>query len=209
MKIRIIPAIIAKSQEELEDKINLVKDHVTSIHLDIMDGIFVQNTSLNFVFKLPKTKCEFEAHLMVENPDDWVRKNWEKADTIIIPIKPCKNPEEMISFLKGKRKIGFALNPETPLKAIKGYLDQIDEVLILTVNPGFYGSKFMPEILDKVKELRHFRPKLDIEVDGGIGHLTIKQAIEAGANFIVSGSYIMNSKNPEEAIKTLKNLCLQ
>ncbi len=209
MKVRIIPSVIAKSQQELQDKINLVKDHVASLHLDIMDGVFVQNTSLNFDFKLPKTTCEFEAHLMVENPDDWTKKNWQKADTIIIPIESCKNPKAMISFLKRKRKIGFALNPETPLEKIKDYLDKIDEVLILTVKPGFYGSKFLPEILDKVKELRHFKPKLDIEVDGGIGHLTIKQAIEAEANLIVSGSYIMNSEDPEKAIKTLKNLCPQ
>ncbi|MFH1575636.1 MAG: ribulose-phosphate 3-epimerase [Candidatus Nealsonbacteria bacterium] len=207
MKIRIIPSVIAKSQQEMEDKINLVKDYVKLIHLDIMDGVFVQNTSLNFDFRLPKTACEFEAHLMVQDPDNWVRENWEKADTIIIPAKSCKNPEGMISFLKGKRKIGFALNPETPLEKVKDYLDQSDEVLILTVKPGFYGSKFIPEVLEKVKELRHLKPELNIEVDGGISPATIKEAREAGANFFVSGSYIMNSGNPKEAIKTLKNLC--
>lgn len=208
MKTRIIPSVMARSQSEMEDKINLVKNHVDYIQLDIMDGIFVPNRSLNFDFKLPQTDCEFEAHLMVQDPDNWVKNNWEKVDVIIMPIESCKNPKEMISFLRGKRKIGLALNPETPLEKIKDYLDQIEEVLILTVNPGFYGSEFMPELLDKVKELRHLRPKLDIEVDGGIGHSTINEAIKAGANFFVSGSYVMNSENPKEAIEILKKSCL-
>lgn len=208
MKTRIIPSIIANSQQELEDKINLVKDYIDYIQLDVMDGIFAPSASLNFDFKLPKIDGEFEVHLMVENPDNWVKKNWEKADVMIIPIESCKNPEEMINFLKGKRKMGFALNPETPLDKIKGYLDQIDEVLILAVNPGFYGGKFMPEVLDKVRELRHLKPELDIEVDGGIRLETIKEALEAGANFLISGSYVMNSGNPKEAIEILKKLCL-
>lgn len=207
MKTRIIPSIIAKSQQELENKINLVKDCVDYIHLDVMDGIFVPNKSLDFDFKLPETACKFETHLMAQDPDNLVKIGWEKVDMMIIPIESCKNPEEMIDFLAGKRKIGFALNPETPLDKIKDYLNQIDEVLILAVNPGFYGRKFMPEVLKKIRELRRLKPELDIEIDGGINPATIKEALKAGANFLISGSYIMNSENPKEAIKILKNLC--
>jgi len=208
MKIRIIPSVIAKSQQELTGKIRLVKDYVDYIQLDVMDNIFVPNTSLNFDFKLPKMKCVFEAHLMVEDPDNWVKNNWRKVEAIIVPIESCKNPGAMIDFLEGKRKIGLALNPETPLESIEDYLNRIDEVLILAVNPGFYGSKFIPEVLDKVTALRHLKPKLDIEVDGGIGPDTIKKTFGAGANFFISGSYVMNSDNPKQAIETLKNLCL-
>lgn len=210
MKPVIIPAIIAESQEELSEKVKLVKSYVKLIQLDIMDGIFVQNKSLDFDFKLPKTNCEFEAHLMVKNPDKWVKDNWQKVDVILIPIESRKNPQQIISFLKArKRKAGFALNPETPLKRISDYLDDIDQVLVMTVNPGFYGAKFLPETLEKVRQLRKLKPKMDIEVDGGINPETIKMALEVGANLFVSGSYIFNSPNPKEAIKILQNLCQQ
>lgn len=207
MTAKIIPAIIAKSQQELEEKINLVKDFTDLIQLDIMDGIFVPNESLNFDFQLPETNCNFEAHLMVENPDDWVRKNWQKVNAILIPIETCGNPADLIGFLKGKKSAGFALNPETPLEKIKEYLNQIDQVLIMTVNPGFYGSKFLPETLDKVGELRKLKPEMDVEVDGGVNPETIGKACEAGVNLFVSGSYIMNSENPKEAIEILKKSC--
>lgn len=205
MKAKVIPAIIAESQQDLEEKINQIKDFADRIQLDIMDGIFVANESLNFDFKLPEIDCDFEAHLMVDNPDNWVKKNWQKVDTVIIPIESCEKPKEFIKFFKGKKKIGFALNPETPIEAIKDYLDEINQVLIMTVHPGFYGGKFLPETLEKVRELRQLKPDLDIEVDGGITPETIKMALEAGANLFVSGSYIFNSQNPKEAIKILKN----
>ena len=214
MQVKIIPAIIAKSQQELEEKINRVKDFVDCIQLDIMDGIFVPNESLDFNFKLPEIDCEFEAHLMVDDIDKWVERNWQKVDTIIIPIESCAKPKEFIKFFKNPstglraRKIGFALNPETPLDAVKDYLDEINQVLIMTVNPGFYGAKFLPETLEKVRELRKLKPDLDIEVDGGINSETIGKACEAGANLFVSGSYIINSKNPKEAIEILSRLCV-
>lgn len=201
--VKIIPAVIAESQEELSEKINWIKNYVDLVQLDIMDGVFVPNKSLDFDFKLSKIKCKFEAHLMMKNPDSWVKKNWQKADTILIPIESCKNPKELVNFLKGRRKIGFVLNPETPLEKIKDYLNEIDQVLIMTVQPGFYGGKFLPEVLEKVNNLRKMKPEIDIEVDGGINPETIKMAFEAGANLFVSGSYIINSPNPKEAIKIL------
>lgn len=207
MEIKIVPSIIAALQSEFEEKINLVRDFADTIQLDIMDGIFVPNESLNFSFKLPETNCQFEAHLMVDNPDNWVKRNWQKVDTVLIPIESCEKPKEFIKFFKDRKKIGFALNPETPSEAIKDYLDKINQVLIMTVNPGFYGSKFLPETLEKVRELRKLRPELDIEVDGGINPETIRMAFEAGANFFVSGSYIMNSKDPKQAIENLRKLC--
>ena len=206
--IKIIPAVIAESQEELTEKINWVKNYAGIIQLDIMDSIFVPNKSIDFDFKLPRTSCKFEAHLMVKNPDKWVKDNWKKVDKVLIRIESCKNPKELIGFLRAnKKQVGFALNPETALARIKDYLDEIDQVLIMTVNPGFYGSKFLPETLEKVRELRRLKPKLNIEVDGGITPETIKSALNAGANYFVSGSYIMNSQNPQEAMENLRKLC--
>jgi ribulose-phosphate 3-epimerase len=208
MEIKVIPSIIAKSQKELVDKIERVWEFADNIHLDIMDGVFVSDVSLNFDFKLPQRgsldkNLFFEAHLMLQNPWKWIKQNWEKVDTILAPIESSKNHLEIINFLKGKREFGFALNPETPLEEVVEYLDQIDRILIMTVNPGFYGSTFLPEVLEKVRDLRKLKPSLNIEVDGGINQKTIKLARNAGANLLVSGSYIMYSKDAKESFNNL------
>ena len=143
---------------------------------------------------------------MVNNPEKWIKKNWKIADMILVHIESCKEPKKIIELVKNKgKKISFVLNPETSVEKIKPYLDKIDQVLIMTVNPGFYGSPFLPETLDKVKELRKLKPNLDIEVDGGIDSTTIKQAYEAGANLFVSGSYLQKSEDVRKSIKDLES----
>jgi len=205
MRKTIIPAIIAKTQKELDDIFFKIKDSAHLLQLDIMDGKFVPNTSLDFDFRLPEKKYEFEAHLMIENPEKWVDKNWRKVDTIIAHFESIMNPDEIIKYVKNKkRKIAFALNPGTNIDQIKDYIMDIDQVLIMTVHPGFYGSKFLPETLDKIRELRKLRPELDIEVDGGIRPETIARVNEAGANMFVSGSYLIRSDNIQERINILQ-----
>jgi len=205
MKKIIVPAIIAKSQKELTARIEKVRHYVRLLQLDIMDGRFVPNHSLDFELELPRG-VEFEAHLMINNPEDWIDKNRKKVHTILAHIESCKDPGAIIELLKGEKRIGFVLNPETRLESIERYLDQIDQVLIMTVHPGFYGSKFLPEALDKVRNLREMRPDLDIEVDGGISPDTIERADEAGANLFVSGSYIVNSDDVKGAVKKLEDI---
>ncbi len=203
----IVPAIIAKTQEELVEKIYKVKDFVDRVQLDVMDGKFVPNNSLDFDFKLPKTNCHFEAHLMIQNPLKWIEKNYMKIDTVLAHIETCDNPKEVIDFVKEKEKlIGFVLNPETPLDRISDFINDIDQVLIMTVNPGFYGSRFLPEMVDKISELRNFSPDLDIEVDGGVTPSTISLVDNAGANLFVSGSYIVKADNVKQAISNLKEI---
>lgn len=207
MKNKIIPAIIATSQEELEKRINKVKDYLQILQLDIMDGKFVPTHSLDFEFKLPKTNCRYEAHLMVANPGEWINKNWKIADIILVHIESTEKPKKIIELVKSKgNKIGFVLNPETPLEKIKPYINQIDQVLVMTVDPGYYGSPFLPKTLDKVKELRKLKPRMDIEVDGGISADTIKKAYQAGANLFVSGSYLQKSQDVKKAVNGLINL---
>jgi ribulose-phosphate 3-epimerase len=207
MKKMIIPAIIAKSQEEFEKNINKVKNYVDVIQLDFMDGDFVPNTSIDFDFELPNSNCIFEAHLMVADPVKWINKNHEKVDTILAHFESCKNPSKVIEIIRRKnKKIGFVLNPETPLGAIEKYLDEINQVLIMTVNPGFYGSPFLPEMLDKISDLRKFKPKINIEVDGGVTDKTIGLVDKAGANMFVSGSYIVKSDNVKQAVESLKKI---
>lgn len=210
MKNLIIPSIIAKSQAELEKRVDKVKKHVKLIQLDVMDNEFVPNRSFDFDFRLPKMPkgCKFEAHLMINNPEQWIERNWKNlknADTVLVHIESRKDLSEIIKFLKSRRKkVGIALDPWTPLEAILRYLDKIDQVLLMTVSPGFYGGKFLPETLNKARILRELKPKLDIEVDGGINPDTIKMAADAGANKFVVGSYLMESKDVKKAINILK-----
>jgi len=207
MRKIIIPAIIAKTQKELDDVLSKIKDSAHLFQLDIMDGKFVPNNSLDFDFKLPKGKYRVEAHLMIEDSEKWVEDYWRKVDTIIAHFESAKNPRKIIDDVKSKgKKIAFALNPETDVDQISDYLYDIDQVLIMTVNPGFYGSKFLPETLDKISRLRELRPELDIEVDGGIKPDTIEKVSKAGANMFVAGSYLIRSDNIQERIKILEKI---
>lgn len=205
MEKAIIGSIIARSQEELNKRIDKVKDHTSFLQLDIMDGLFVPNHSLDFDFELPPG-CRYEAHLMVNDPEMWILRNCNNVDTILVHFESTKDPQRIIGLVRDKgRRFGFAINPETPLDKIKNHLNKIEQLLVMTVNPGFYGSEFLPETLNKVKEARELRPDLDIEVDGGIDAGTIRMASESGANMFVSGSYLMNSDNVKEAVQRLKD----
>jgi ribulose-phosphate 3-epimerase len=202
----IIPAIIAKNQNELDDRLSKVMKFADIIQLDIMDNKFVPNMSLFFDFILPKTSSRFEAHLMIDDPEKWIENNWRKVDTILVHYESCNNPDNIIKKVKQHRKqIGFVVNPETPIKVLDSYLDEIDQVLIMTVNPGFYGSRFLLEMLDKISVLREMKPNLNIEVDGGITPATIGFVDKAGANMFVSGSYIVKSQNVMEAMNSLRD----
>ena len=203
----IIPAIIAETQQQLLERINKVKDYSVIIQLDIMDGVFVPNRSIDFDFKLPKTNCRFEAHLMINNPMEWINKNWKKIDMALIHFESCKNHMEIIKTVKKLgRKVGFALNPETPVEEVREYLNDIDQILVMTVNPGFYGSSFLPETLGKIREIRRMKPDLNIEVDGGINPDTIRRVHDAGANMFVSGSYIVKSDDVKKAMDVLRKM---
>jgi len=117
---KIIPAIIAKNQDELEERINKVADFIDIIQLDIMDGKFVPNSSIDFDFRLPKTDCIFEAHLMIENPEKWIEKHSMKVATILVHFESLRDPAAVIKLIKSKnKKTGFVLNPETSLKKIR------------------------------------------------------------------------------------------
>ena len=202
---QIIPAIIAKTQKEFERRILKVKDFVNIIQLDFMDNKFVPNSSIDFDFKIPNTSCQFEAHLMVAYPTDWISQYAKMVDTILVHYESTKNHEQIIDKVENiVKKVGFVLNPETPVIKLFNILDRIDQVLIMTVKPGFYGSRFLPEMTEKIKELRKQKPQMNIEVDGGITPSTIDLVNKAGANMFVSGSYIVKAENVPKAIVNLK-----
>lgn len=207
MSEKIIPAIIAGSQEEFDEVLDRVLSVTDTFQLDVMDGKFVPNHSLDFDLCLPETIAHFEAHLMVDEPFEWIRENIRKVDTVLAPIETCTNPEETIDYVKeNNRRVGFVLNPETPLTKITPFLGRLDQVLIMTVNPGAYGAPFLHDVLPKITELRMMQPGLDIEVDGGITPDTINLVHDAGANMFVSGSYIVKSDDPGKAIDNLRKM---
>lgn len=207
MKKIVVPAVIAKRQEELEGILEKISGSADLVQLDIMDGDFVPNHSLDFDFRLPQGKYTYEAHLMVKDPDNWIESFGKRMDTIIAHFESAATSPNTIKMIKDiGKKAALALNPETEIQQIAEYLDDLDQVLIMTVNPGFYGSPFLPEIMAKITKLRQTRPELDIEVDGGIKPETIAMVDEAGANLFVSGSYLVKSDNMQERINLLYRL---
>ncbi len=208
MKTQFIPSIIAKNQKELDQRLNKVK-FSKIIQLDVMNGKFVKNKSLQFDFIIPKyyflRKIRYEAHLMMKDPQDWIKKYYNKFDLIIIHIE-SNNIEKSIELIrKNKKKIGIAINPKTLLNKLKNiHIKDFDTLLIMTVYPGKYGSKLLPEMLKKVKQARKLYPSLNIEVDGGITNKTIQKAKQAGANKFVVGSYLQNANDAGKAMKKIR-----
>ena len=142
---------------------------------------------------------------MVADPGYWIDKI--DADLYLIHLESTDNSIKLIEQVREKKKkVGFVLNPETPIGQLLDLIPMVDQVLIMTVNPGFYGSPFLPETLDKVRALRKLKPNLDIEVDGGITDKTIIKAKDAGTNLFVSGSFILKSDDLKNSYNKLKNL---
>ncbi|MFH1683240.1 MAG: ribulose-phosphate 3-epimerase [Candidatus Woesearchaeota archaeon] len=203
MRQKILPSLMPKSQKELNQDFKKLKGIAKILHLDVADGKFVPNKTFQFPFRLSK-EFQYNAHLMVKNPELWIKKNLRKIDIFIPQIEEIKDVHNYVSWMKSnKKKIAFALKPETKVSLIKPYLNKIDYVLILTVHPGFYGAKFLKAPLRKIKQIKTINPKIKIIVDGGMHPSTINLAAQAGADLFVSGSYTTKSDNPKRAIKSL------
>ena len=185
-----------------------VRGKAQRIMIDIMDGEFVPNTSLDFDFKL-QDGLEYEAHLMVEKPLDWVKENADKANTAILHLETLDNLRSAIDYVENKGlEVTLALKPETKIDEVLPYLGEVQGILIMTVSPGKYGGKFLPETLEKVKKLRETDDTIPIEVDGGMNPRNARLARESGANIFASGSYIFKSDDIDKALKELKDAIL-
>ena len=204
-KIKISPSILSANFSELGNEIKRLEEAgADMIHVDVMDGHFVPNLTIGPpVIKALRncTKLPFDVHLMIKPVHKYI-KDYAEAGADIITIHPeaTENLKDSIEHIKNLgKKIGISLNPETKTEIIKDFLGEIDLVLIMSVNPGFGGQKFIPEVLDKIKDLKkikdHKKFKFDIEIDGGINFENNKIAIEAGANILVSGTTIFKSNN--------------
>jgi ribulose-phosphate 3-epimerase len=204
-KIQISPSILSADFSQLGNEIKRLEEGgADMIHVDVMDGHFVPNLTIGPpVIKALKKNCsiKFDVHLMISPVHKYIEAYADAgADIITIHPEATENLKESILKIKSlNKKIGVSLNPESKLDLIINHLDKIDLVLIMSVNPGFGGQKFMPEVLDKVKKLRDIKAKknmnFDIEIDGGIDFDNCQSAIEAGANILVSGTTVFKSNN--------------
>jgi len=204
-KIQISPSILSADFSQLGNEIKrLEKGGADMIHVDVMDGHFVPNLTIGppVIKSLKKyTSLIFDVHLMITPVHKYI-EDFSNAGADIITIHPeaTKNLKSSIAKIKElKKKAGVSLNPESKIDLIADSLNEIDLVLIMSVNPGFGGQKFMPEVLNKIKKLKQIKDekklKFDIEIDGGINFDNSKSAIDAGANILVSGTTIFKSNN--------------
>jgi ribulose-phosphate 3-epimerase len=204
-KIQISPSILSADFSQLGNEIKRLEEGgADMIHVDVMDGHFVPNLTIGPpVIKALRKQCsiKFDVHLMISPVHKYIEAYADAgADIITIHPEATGNLEESISKIKSlNKKVGVSLNPESKLDLITNYLEKIDLVLIMSVNPGFGGQKFMPEVLDKVKKLKDIKSNnnmsFDIEIDGGINFDNCQLAIDAGANILVSGTTVFKSNN--------------
>ncbi|MDB4594423.1 ribulose-phosphate 3-epimerase [Candidatus Pelagibacter sp.] len=204
-KIQISPSILSADFSQLGNEIKRLEEGgADMIHVDVMDGHFVPNLTIGPpVIKALRKKCsiKFDVHLMISPVHKYIEAYSDAgADIITIHPEATDNLEESILKIKSlNKKVGVSLNPETKIDLVLDYLEKIDLILIMSVNPGFGGQKFMPEVLDKIRELKKIQSKnnlnFDIEIDGGINFDNCQSAIEAGANILVSGTTVFKSNN--------------
>ena len=203
--VKIAPSILSSNFSKLGEEITtLDNSECDYIHIDVMDGHFVPNLTIGPpVIKALRKHCslKFDVHLMISPVHKYIEAYADAgADIITIHPEATQNLGESIKTIKDlKKKVGVSLNPESKIELITEFLDQIDLVLIMSVNPGFGGQKFMPEVLDKIKQLKKIQQEknlnFDIEIDGGINFENCKIAIDAGANILVSGTTVFKSND--------------
>ena len=201
--IQISPSILSADFSQLGIEIKRLEEGgADMIHVDVMDGHFVPNLTIGPpVIKALRKHCslKFDVHLMISPVHKYIEAYADAgADIITIHPEATQNLRESIKTIKDlKKKVGVSLNPESKIELITEFLDHIDLVLIMSVNPGFGGQKFMPEVLDKIKQLKKIQQEknlnFDIEIDGGINFENCKIAIDAGANILVSGTTVFKS----------------
>ena len=207
--VRLVPAILTDRPETLETLVRQAETFTDFVQIDITDGKFVPSKTITWQdIACITTRLSWEAHLMVERPENYLRGFKQAgARKAVFHYETTATPEEVITLArKLGLEVGLAINPETPVSSTLALLDQVDSVLLLSVNPGFYGSKFIPEVLNKVAELRAARPEIEVGIDGGIKESNIPQVAQSGVDVIYAGSAIFLQPEPGESFRHLLSL---
>lgn len=212
--VKIAPSILSADFSKLGEEIKDVeKGGADYIHVDVMDGHFVPNITIGPLIVeaiRPITKLPLDVHLMIEHPDQYIEAFANAgADFITVHVEACKHLHRTIHHIKSFGvKAGVVLNPATPVQMIENVIDDIDMVLLMTVNPGFGGQKFIEQVLPKIRQVKDLVDKkglsVEIEVDGGVNEETARKCVEAGANVLVAGSAIYNEKDRKKAIEKIR-----
>jgi len=212
--IKIAPSILSADFSRLGQEVHRAeKAGADLIHIDVMDGHFVPNITIGPVVVesiKSKTNIPLDVHLMIENPDKYIDAFAEAgADIITVHVEASEHLYKTLDHIrKSSKTVGVSLNPSTPIARIEHVLKHVDMVLLMTVNPGFGGQKFIRSVLPKIKELKQIVDKanlsVDIEVDGGIDETTVADVVKAGANILVAGTAIFKAPDIKEAIKVLR-----
>jgi len=212
--VKIAPSILSADFSKLGEEIERIdKGGADFIHIDVMDGSFVPNISFGLpVIKSIRNRTDkvFDVHLMINNPANYIDAFIEAgADIITVHYEADKHIDRTINYIKSKgKKAAISLNPGTPTSVLKNLIASLDMVLIMSVNPGFGGQKFIPYSLDKIREIKELsnkvNPSLLIQVDGGVDKTNVKEIIEAGANVIVAGSAVFSGGEISDNIKALR-----
>lgn len=209
--IIIAPSILAADLAHLQKEVDTVKDDADWIQVDVMDGHFVPNLSFGApVTKWIETPLHIDVHLMVSNPEERIEEFLALGvHHITFHAEAVPNTDSRKALMQairdGGATAGIAINPETPLEEINDILEEIDLLLVMSVHPGFGGQKFIVDVLDKVRTARAQQPELMIQMDGGVDNVTAPDCIAAGANNLVSGSYIFKSEDRKAAIASLRS----
>jgi len=206
---RLVPAILTDDPEALERMVRQAETFTNFAQIDIMDGQFVPSLSITWQdLASISINLTWEAHLMVMYPEDYLEGFRQAgAQKVIFHYEANNSPQEVISQARNMGlEVGLAINPETPVTAIAHLINDIDSILLLSVNPGFYGSQFIPEVMDKVAELHHVRPDLEIGMDGGINESNIAEIAQSGVDVICVGSAIFRQPQPAESFQHLLSL---
>ena len=213
---RLAPSLLSADFSRLEESIHTVEAagaHL--IHVDVMDGHFVPNISFGPVVMkslLGKTKMPFDVHLMIESPDLYIKDFvTDNTEFITVHAETCSHLDRTIQMIRSFGiKTGVALNPATPLGVLECVFEDLDQVLLMSVNPGFGGQKFIPSVMKKLEMLRAMRdsrnPDLTIGMDGGITTKNVKELIDGGVDLAVAGSAVFGAKDPAAAVKEFLKL---
>lgn len=206
--MRVTPAILANELTAFKELVNSAETFTDYVQIDMMDGLFVPSNGISAAeLAGVRTTLKSEAHLMVKDPENWLEAvaNFG-SEEIIFHYEAVSDPVATIKLLRDTDfRVGLGVNPETPVTEFLGLADQVDTVMFMAVNPGFYGAPFIPEVMDKIKALREAKPFLNIGVDGGIKFDNAMLAKDAGADFVCVGSAIFAAKDPAQAYCQLKH----